>query len=250
MDARRGVGLLGARASAVAVAPAMARVRLRRGVRAERPRRRPPDRAVDPVRPARDARRPCDRVQREPRVLRRHDRRRGRVVGVDYRSCPRCSLASPAARRRRRRFVPRVAVGLACRIRHASASSSLSGSSRFVERTWPCSRWASCRRLAGTCSSGPSDHHGSVTDRLSASGAGSRLGSRCGGTGSRRSSIGRSSVMGSAGSDPAQQYFEPAFVRDNVQDDLLQGWFDSHNIVVQIAVGLGIVGLLLRSPSS
>ena len=42
-----------------------------------------------------------------------------------------------------------------------------------------------------------------------------------------------------------QQYFDPAFVHDNVQDDLLQGWFDSHNIVVQIVVGLGIVGLLL-----
>jgi hypothetical protein len=42
-----------------------------------------------------------------------------------------------------------------------------------------------------------------------------------------------------------QQYFEPAFVRANVQDDLLQGWFDSHSIVVQIVVGLGIVGLLL-----
>ncbi len=90
------------------------------------------------------------------------------------------------------------------------------------------------------------DSHGSVTDRLSASGSGldTRLTMWRYGLDAflDRPLIGH----GLGRFRPAvQQYFEPSFVRTNVQDDLVQGWFDSHNIVLQIAVGLGIVGLLL-----
>jgi O-antigen ligase len=42
-----------------------------------------------------------------------------------------------------------------------------------------------------------------------------------------------------------QRFYTPGFVREQANDDLVQGWYDPHNYVVQIAVSLGLVGLLL-----
>jgi hypothetical protein len=40
-----------------------------------------------------------------------------------------------------------------------------------------------------------------------------------------------------------ERFFSPEFVRREATDDLIQTWYDPHNIVVQIAVSLGVVGL-------
>jgi hypothetical protein len=42
-----------------------------------------------------------------------------------------------------------------------------------------------------------------------------------------------------------QRFYTPDFVREQANDDVIQGWYDPHNIVVQIAVSLGVVGLVL-----
>lgn len=40
-----------------------------------------------------------------------------------------------------------------------------------------------------------------------------------------------------------ERFFSPEFVRREATDDLIQAWYDAHNIVVQVTVSLGIVGL-------
>jgi O-antigen ligase len=42
-----------------------------------------------------------------------------------------------------------------------------------------------------------------------------------------------------------QRFFDADFVTSNQGDDLLEAWFESHNIIVQMTVGMGIVGLVL-----
>lgn len=42
-----------------------------------------------------------------------------------------------------------------------------------------------------------------------------------------------------------QGRFEPAFVRDYAADDVTQPWFDAHNIVIGVIVGVGLPGLVL-----
>ena len=42
-----------------------------------------------------------------------------------------------------------------------------------------------------------------------------------------------------------QRFYSPEFARREASDDLIQTWFDPHNVVVQVAVSLGVVGLVL-----
>ena len=42
-----------------------------------------------------------------------------------------------------------------------------------------------------------------------------------------------------------QARFSPEFVRTAAMDDLTQAWFDPHNVLLELAVGLGLVGLML-----
>jgi O-antigen ligase len=42
-----------------------------------------------------------------------------------------------------------------------------------------------------------------------------------------------------------QRFFSPEFVRREATDDLLQAWYDAHNVVAQVTVSLGVVGLAL-----
>jgi hypothetical protein len=42
-----------------------------------------------------------------------------------------------------------------------------------------------------------------------------------------------------------QEHFTPRFVREQGFDDISLAWFESHNMVMQILVGLGVVGLAL-----
>jgi hypothetical protein len=40
-----------------------------------------------------------------------------------------------------------------------------------------------------------------------------------------------------------QEHFSPAFVRDFAASDVTQIWFDSHNLIVTVAVAIGVIGL-------
>jgi O-antigen ligase len=40
-----------------------------------------------------------------------------------------------------------------------------------------------------------------------------------------------------------ERFFSPEFVRREATDDLIQAWYDAHNVVVQVTVSLGVVGL-------
>ena len=42
-----------------------------------------------------------------------------------------------------------------------------------------------------------------------------------------------------------QEHFSSDFVRVAARDDVMFSWFDAHNLIVQIVVGLGVVGLVL-----
>ena len=81
---------------------------------------------------------------------------------------------------------------------------------------------------------------GSVTS------AGSGRGCRSGSTAGKRSSIGRSPATASGGSARRSSASStPTSSRGTRRDDLLEAWSESHNIVVQMTVAMGIVGLVL-----
>ena len=237
---------VGTRPASLAAWPGRPRAGVSRSVRCERRHRCAPSHLRHHVRATRGARPTSVRIRRQPGLLRRDDGRCGRLLHPRRTSTvDRRTHAPWALRRCRARRLPGDAVRITCcarlvrpahRRRHRDrplGSFTAPDSGGRVRRA-RCDTAAARRRRQRRVVGGRPAHRRVESGREHGSGR----------TAGERSSIGRSPATASAASARRRErFFSPEFVRREATDDLIQAWYDPHNIVVQITVSLGIVGL-------